>query len=52
MLIDEFDADDANARPLICPWCGEAVGVVLVHGHAQCVVCGMNVESCCEGAPM
>ncbi|MCA8953168.1 MAG: hypothetical protein KDE27_26895 [Planctomycetes bacterium] len=33
-----------------CPWCGARAVRVHVHGHAQCTVCGSNVEPCCDGA--
>ncbi|MFN3240467.1 MAG: hypothetical protein ACE37K_03025 [Planctomycetota bacterium] len=39
----------APAAPTPCPWCGSMRGVVHVHGHAQCVTCGTNVDPCCSG---
>ena len=36
------------ARP--CPFCGQTLAVVHVHGHGQCANCGTNVEPCCGGA--
>ncbi len=35
---------------MLCPQCGAEVELVRVHGHAQCPVCGTNVEPCCAGA--
>jgi len=35
-----------------CPYCGHPYVPVEVHGHVQCSVCGVNVEPCCEGAPL
>ena len=33
-----------------CPWCGCRRTPVHVHGHAQCAICGTNIEPCCDGA--
>ncbi|MCC6784119.1 MAG: hypothetical protein IT457_14850 [Planctomycetes bacterium] len=38
------------ARRLRCPQCLRLTSIVHVHGHAQCVLCGTNVEPCCSGA--
>jgi len=32
-----------------CPYCGRDAELVWVHGHAQCPVCGTNVDECCRG---
>ncbi|MCY1062912.1 hypothetical protein [Nannocystis sp. SCPEA4] len=32
-----------------CPWCGQPLALVWVHGHGQCVRCGTNLEECCRG---
>ena len=32
-----------------CPYC-QSRNFVEVHGHSQCVECGVNVVPCCEGA--
>lgn len=32
-----------------CPWCGQSLEVIWVHGHGQCRVCGTNVHPCCDG---
>ena len=32
-----------------CPYCQNR-NFVEVHGHSQCVECGINVVPCCEGA--
>ena len=32
-----------------CPWCGQFVTLVWVHGHGQCPKCGINVDECCRG---
>lgn len=34
---------------LRCPWCGQFVTLVWVHGHGQCPECGTNVDECCRG---
>ncbi len=36
--------------PAPCPFCGRAAGTVYVHGHVQCLACGLNVDPCCGGA--
>jgi hypothetical protein len=35
-----------------CPYCASAQQVVNVHGHKQCVKCGINVSPCCSGEQM
>ncbi|HTL98561.1 MAG TPA: hypothetical protein VL181_07135 [Holophagaceae bacterium] len=37
---------DAKER---CPYCGQAAGRVYVHGHEQCLACGLNIDECCRG---
>ena len=32
-----------------CNYCGMITEQVRVHGHEQCVNCGVNVEPCCDG---
>ena len=32
-----------------CPYCGQPLMVVEVHGHSQCVICKNNVNPCCQG---
>lgn len=32
-----------------CPYCGQAAGRVYVHGHVQCLACGLNIDECCRG---
>jgi hypothetical protein len=34
---------------IFCPYCASAQQVVDVHGHKQCVKCGINVSPCCSG---
>lgn len=34
---------------LRCPYCGREADLVWIHGHAQCSVCGTNVDECCRG---
>jgi rRNA maturation endonuclease Nob1 len=34
---------------LRCPYCGQVVELVWIHGHAQCAACGTNVDECCRG---
>ena len=34
-----------------CAYCSSAQQVVEVHGHRQCLNCGINLEPCCEGSP-
>ena len=37
---------------IFCPYCASAPQVVDVHGHKQCVNCGINISPCCSGEPM
>ena len=37
---------------ICCPYCASAQQVVYVHGHKQCVKCGINVSPCCSGEQM
>lgn len=37
---------------IFCPYCASAQQVVDVHGHKQCVKCGINVSLCCSGEQM
>lgn len=32
-----------------CPWCGQNVTLIWVHGHGQCPNCRINVDECCRG---
>ena len=32
-----------------CPYCSSAQQVVEVHGHSQCIKCGINISPCCTG---
>ncbi|MAT56345.1 MAG: hypothetical protein K8F60_07105 [Melioribacteraceae bacterium] len=32
-----------------CNWCGHSLKIVWVHGHGQCLTCGINVDECCRG---
>ncbi len=32
-----------------CPFCHSGAGVIFVHGHGQCLKCGVNILPCCEG---
>jgi len=32
-----------------CPYCGQPLEVVQVHGHGQCRRCGINIDPCCGG---
>lgn len=32
-----------------CLYCGQPKSIVWVHGHGQCVHCGINVDECCRG---
>ena len=34
-----------------CPYCGAPAPIVWVHGRGQCAFCGIDRESCCDGAP-
>ena len=34
---------------LHCHYCASAQQVVEVHGHRQCVRCGINIDPCCSG---
>jgi hypothetical protein len=34
---------------LHCPHCASAQQVVEVHGHKQCIKCGVNIDPCCSG---
>ncbi len=36
----------------ICPWCGQPLRPVVVHGEIRCGRCHMPVVLCCEGAPL
>ena len=33
----------------LCPYCGQPLRLVWVHGHGQCAVCHTNVDECCRG---
>jgi hypothetical protein len=35
-----------------CPYCGETLRVIEVHGHIQCADCHTNIMPCCGGAPL
>ncbi len=35
-----------------CPWCGQPLKPIFIHGAAHCAVCGVPVYPCCEGAPV
>jgi hypothetical protein len=39
-------------KTLFCPCCGRETVLVEVHGHGQCAQCGINIEPCCQGAPL
>jgi hypothetical protein len=32
-----------------CPYCSSVQQVVEVHGHSQCIRCGINISPCCSG---
>lgn len=32
-----------------CPYCNSDKGTVWVHGHSQCLNCGINIDECCRG---
>lgn len=32
-----------------CSYCFCDDGLVYVHGHGQCLGCGVNVDECCRG---
>jgi len=32
-----------------CHYCSSAQQIVEVHGHKQCVRCGVNISPCCSG---
>ena len=34
---------------IFCPYCASVQQVVDVHGHKQCVKCGINISPCCSG---
>ena len=34
---------------IICPYCGNPVRVIRVHGHGQCSVCHTVIDECCRG---
>ena len=34
---------------IFCPYCALVQQVVDVHGHKQCVKCGINISPCCSG---
>ena len=36
---------------LHCVYCSSVQQVVEVHGHKQCVNCGINIDPCCSGTP-
>ena len=31
-----------------CDWCGAVTRILWVHGHGQCLACGLNIMPCCE----
>jgi len=33
-----------------CVYCASAQQVVEVHGHIQCIRCGINIDPCCSGS--
>jgi len=35
-----------------CAHCSSIQQIVEVHGHRQCLKCGINVGPCCEGSPL
>ena len=35
-----------------CVHCSSVQQIVEVHGHRQCLNCGINVEPCCEGSAL
>ena len=32
-----------------CPYCSSAQQIIEVHGHHQCLKCGVNIAPCCSG---
>ena len=36
-------------EPIRCPYCGQPLQVIEVHGHSQCSICKTNVAPCCSG---
>ena len=44
--------NESNMDGGICPYCGQSIQTVFVHGHAQCICCNSNIEPCCEGGEM
>lgn len=44
--------DRESSKTLFCPCCGRETVLVEVHGHGQCAQCGINIEPCCQGAPL
>ncbi len=43
-----------SLKTLFCPCCGQETVLIEVHGHGhgQCARCGINIEPCCQGAPL
>ncbi|QQS35647.1 MAG: hypothetical protein IPM56_15590 [Ignavibacteriales bacterium] len=33
----------------ICPWCSTETKIIWVHGHGQCLNCGINIDECSRG---
>ncbi|WP_372639279.1 hypothetical protein [Fodinibius sp.] len=45
----DTEKKDPEKEKRRCTYCGSEAPLVWVHGHGQCVHCGINVEECCRG---
>ncbi len=45
----KYDQNVENLTADRCLYCGRPRSIVWVHGHGQCVHCGINVDECCRG---
>jgi endonuclease III len=40
---------ESNKNMVRCPFCSQISHIIIVHGHGQCSLCGVNIDECCNG---